>query len=108
MDPVLIATAFTLANSVRAFFFVPQILAVARSADGARDIALSTWSMWTLTNLLGVAYGTLVARDAMLGLSFGASALACLVTIALTLVKRSRNRRGVPGTAFAASRPLIR
>jgi hypothetical protein len=40
-----IALAFTLVNSVRALFYVPQILSVARSVDGARDIALASWLM---------------------------------------------------------------
>lgn len=93
MNPDLIATAFTLANSVRVLFYLPQILAVARSVDGARDIALSTWWMWAGTNLLGTAYGLVVAADAMLALSFGASAAACLLTIALTLAKRFRHGR---------------
>lgn len=87
-----IGPAFALANSLRALSFVPQILAVARSTDGARDIALVTWSIWTATNLLGVAYGAVVAADGLLALSFAASALACGLTIALTVVKRLRFR----------------
>lgn len=39
--------AFSLSNTVRTFFFLPQVLAVARSIDGARDIALSTWCVGT-------------------------------------------------------------
>jgi hypothetical protein len=100
-DPAFIAWAFTVANSARAIFYVPQIIAVARSTDGARDIALSTWLMWTLNNLLGVGYAAVVAGDILLALSFGASAFACALTIALTLFKRSRRHRSSAARAVA-------
>ncbi len=90
MDPSWIATAFTAVNSIRVLFYLPQIVAVARSKDGARDIALSTWTMWALTNGLGTAYGALVVNDLLLALSFALSLLACLATMALTVVQRLR------------------
>lgn len=90
MDPSWIATAFSAVNSIRVLFYLPQIVAVARSTDGARDIALSTWTMWALTNGLGAAYGALVANDLLLALSFALSLLACLATVALTAVQRLR------------------
>lgn len=90
MDPHWIAAAFSAVNSIRVVFYVPQIVAVARSNDGARDIALSTWAMWALTNALGTAYGWVVALDGLLALSFALSLLACLLTIVLTLLQRSR------------------
>ena len=90
MDPHWIATAFGAVNSIRVLFYLPQIVAVARSTDGARDIALSTWAMWALTNGLGAAYGVAVAQDRLLALSFGLSLLACVLTMVLTVVQRLR------------------
>jgi predicted MFS family arabinose efflux permease len=90
MDPSWIATAFTAVNSIRVLFYLPQIVAVARSTDGARDIALSTWALWALTNALGAAYGAVVARDALLAASFALSMLACVATLVLTAVQRVR------------------
>src|SRR5688572_16486809 len=90
MDPSWIATAFVAVNSIRVLFYLPQIVAVARSTDGARDIALSTWAMWALTNGLGAAYGVTVAHDRLLALSFGLSLLACVLTMVLTVVQRLR------------------
>jgi predicted MFS family arabinose efflux permease len=96
MDPSWIATAFTAVNSIRVLFYLPQIVAVARSTDGARDIALSTWTLWALTNALGAAYGAVVARDALLAASFALSMLACVATLVLTVVQRVRwTRRAV-------------
>ncbi len=42
LNPDWIAAAFTAVNSIRVVFYIPQIVAVARSVDGARDLALST------------------------------------------------------------------
>lgn len=100
MDPLWIATAFSAVNSIRVVFYLPQIVAVVKSVDGARDIALCTWAMWALTNGLGAAYGWVVVHDRMLAGSFALSLLACLVTIALTVMQRLRFK--------AAAQPRLR
>ena len=104
MDPHWIATAFSAVNSIRVVFYVPQIVAVARCTDGARDIALSTWAMWALTNGLGAAYGAVVVLDRLLALSFGLSLLACVLTLTLAVIQRLRwarraHARGARGAA---------
>lgn len=91
-DPSWLVSAFALSNSVRALFYLPQIVAVARSVDGARDIALSTWSMWALNNALGGLYTGMVMGHPTLAASFWASCGACLVTIALAMRARRRHR----------------
>lgn len=101
-----LATAFAVANTARAACYLPQILAVARSQNGARDIALLTWCMWTVNNLLGAAYTGLVTQVPALALSFLASALACLVTIVITLAKRAEfSRAGSRPSPDSAPRP---
>jgi hypothetical protein len=90
MDPQWIATAFSAVNSIRVVFYLPQIAAVARSVNGARDIALCTWAMWALTNALGAAYGMVVVHDWVLAGSFALSLLGCLVTIGLTVMQRAK------------------
>lgn len=85
-----IAAAFSAVNAIRVAFYLPQIVAVARSVDGARDIALCTWAMWALTNAPGTAYGVVVVGDALLAALFGLSMLACDAVIVLALIKRTR------------------
>lgn len=87
-DLTMLGLAFTVTNAVRALFYVPQLMAVARSRDGARDIALSTWWMWTLNNSLGALYAELVLRDSALALSFAASVAGCVAILSMALVKR--------------------
>ncbi|KQW43416.1 MULTISPECIES: hypothetical protein [unclassified Roseateles] len=105
-DQSWLISAFTLSNAVRALFYLPQVVAVARSVDGARDIALSTWWMWALNNALGGAYTGVVMGHAGLALSFWASSGACLVTIALAMRARRRLQRGevAPVAHLARSR----
>ena len=91
-DSSWLVSAFALSNAVRALFYVPQVVAVARSVDGARDIALSTWWMWALNNALGAVYTGVAMGHASLALSFWASCGACLLTIALAIRARRRLR----------------
>jgi hypothetical protein len=102
-----LAWAFTATNAVRALFYVPQVMALARSAD-ARDIALSTWWMWLLNNALGALYAACNLHDIAMALSFAASLLGCATMIGTTLYKRSAAwRRGVrrPAAKRAAGQP---
>ena len=82
-------------NAIRALFYVPQIRAVARSNDGARDIALCTWWMWLVNNLLGTAYCLLVLHNVPLACSFIASIAGCACLISLTVHKRRGPRASV-------------
>jgi hypothetical protein len=93
IDADLIVSAFTLTNSLRALFYLPQIVAVYRSVDGARDIALPTWWMWAANNALGGVYAGVVMHHGALALSFWAAAAACALTIALALRARRRFAR---------------
>lgn len=90
LDPAWLVTAFALSNSLRALFYVPQVIAVARSVDGARDIALSTWWMWAANNALGGVYTGVVMNHTVLALSFWASSAACVLTIGLAMRARRR------------------
>jgi hypothetical protein len=89
-DSTWLVTAFVASNTLRALFYVPQVIAVARSVDGARDIALPTWWMWAANNALGGVYTDVVMHHTGLALSFWASAAAYLLTIALAMRARRR------------------
>lgn len=100
LDQSWLITAFTLSNSVRALFYLPQVLKVARSTNGARDIALSTWWMWAVNNALGGVCTGAVMGHTGLALSFWAASVACLLTIALA--GRARRRLSRAPAAFDA------
>lgn len=85
----LLGVAFTVTNSARALFYLPQLAAVARSDNGARDIALCTWCMFTCNNLLGALYCGWVLGEAAMAASFVASLAGCVAMVVLTIVKRA-------------------
>lgn len=97
----LLGVAFTVTNSARALFYLPQLVAVARSDSGAPDIALCTWCMFACNNVLGALYCGWVLGERAMAASFGASLVGCIGVIALTLVRRAAHaagrRRGLGG-----------
>ncbi|MDN8618871.1 hypothetical protein [Variovorax ginsengisoli] len=76
-------------NAARIFTYVPQLRAVWRSADGARDISLLTWGSWVVANATAVAYGAFVAGDLFFTLIATLNLVCCA---AVTLVAARRRR----------------
>ncbi|MBS0338938.1 MAG: hypothetical protein JSS56_00325 [Proteobacteria bacterium] len=85
----MIAWAYILTNSARVFTYVPQLVAVWRSRDGARDISLVTWGSWVLANATAVAYGSVVVHD----LFFTLIAMLNLVSCAAVTVVGAQRRK---------------
>lgn len=85
-----IAWLYFMTNAARIFTYVPQLMAVWRSTDGARDISLLTWGSWVVANATAVAYGVIVVHD----LFFTLIALLNLVCCAAVTVVCMQRRRG--------------
>lgn len=58
-----IAGVYIVTNAARVFTYLPQIVAVWRSRDGARALSLITWSSWMVSHAAAIAYGVLVVHD---------------------------------------------
>lgn len=83
-------------NAARIVTYVPQIVAVWRSTDGARAISLFTWSSWLVANVAATLYGVFIVRD----LLFVAIALVNLGGCgSVTLI--AAHRRGLIGSSAA-------
>ncbi len=104
-----IAWFYVVANSLRGFTYIPQIVAAWRSRDGAKSLSLLTWSAWLVANFAAVLYG-LVLRDAFFtSISLinctGCALVTCIAarrrwqwTLASRVSSiRSTALRGVPG-----------
>ena len=50
-------------NAMRVFTYLPQIVAVWRSTDGARAVSLFTWGSWLVCNGSAILYGAVVVHD---------------------------------------------
>ena len=96
--PASIAWFYVLANALRVFTYMPQIIAAWRSQDGARALSLLTWSGWLVANLSSVLYGVLL-RDAFLTLVSLSNFAGC-ATVTVIAVHRRRS--------FAAGRSVGR
>lgn len=48
---------YLIANSLRGFTYIPQIVVAWRSKDGAKSLSLLTWSLWLVANIAAVLYG---------------------------------------------------
>src|SRR5262249_47513180 len=106
-----VAWVYVVTNSLRVFFYAPQICAVFKSDDGARAVSIATWGFWTFANLTGALYGWFVIHDGVF-CAVSAGNLAC--TAAVTLIAASKRRAPVrpavarmlsPRRALSAIRP---
>lgn len=94
VSDTMIAWLYILTNAARIFTYVPQLRAVWRSADGARDISLLTWGSWVVANATAVAYGAFVACDLFFSLIAMLNLVCCA---AVTLVAARRRQTFVAG-----------
>lgn len=84
----LVAWAYVLANTGRVASYLPQIVAIWRSRDGAPSISLLTWSYWAVSHLTAVLYAALVLADGkLLAVSMG-NLLCCGTVVTLTVLRR--------------------
>ncbi|KAF7963751.1 hypothetical protein AWV80_06490 [Cupriavidus sp. UYMU48A] len=87
-----IASLYILTNAARVFTYVPQLMAVWRSTDGARDISLFTWGSWVVANASAVAYGAVVIHDLFFTL-IAVLNLVCCAAVTLVGVRRRSAQR---------------
>lgn len=90
-----IAWFYLITNSLRVFTYMPQIVAVARSKDGARAISLWTWGSWMVAHAAAVMYGlqlqdlffTVISSINLLGTS-AVTCISCKRRIRFNLDRR--------------------
>ena len=87
---------YLMTNAARIFTYLPQVVAVWRSTDGARAISLFTWSSWLVSHVAATLYGLFIVHD----LFFVAIALVNLGGCgSVTLI--AAHRRGLIGSSAA-------
>src|SRR5215212_1429365 len=87
-----IAWLYVVTNSVRAFFYAPQIRAVLKAEDGAAAISITTWGFWTFANLTATLYGVLVIHDNAFSAIFTCN-LACTAAVTVIATAKRCNKR---------------
>jgi hypothetical protein len=82
-----VAWLYVITNSVRVFFYAPQIRAVLKAEDGAQALSLATWSFWTFAHLTTALYGWFVVHDSAFCAIFAGN-LACTAAVTLIVAKK--------------------
>ncbi len=84
-----IAWFYLIANSMRGFTYLPQIVAVWRSRDGAQSLSLLTWGSWLVAHVAAILYGW-VLNDAFFT---SISVINCTGCAAVTAIAARRRRQ---------------
>ena len=100
-----IAWLYILTNAARVFTYVPQLMAVWRSEDGARDIALFTWGSWVVANATAVAYGALVVYDLFFTLIAMLNLVCCAAVTVVAALRRRVFRAAASGAPSSQQPP---
>jgi hypothetical protein len=83
--------AFTLVNALRILAYIPQMLTAAKDTNGASGVSYATWSLFLVSHLTTITYAIVCLGDAIMASIFFGNALACLIVIAITFVKRRQH-----------------
>lgn len=111
-----IGWTYLVTNAARIFTFLPQIVAVWRSTDGARAISLCTWSAWLVSHVTAVLYGALVTHDVFFVLISLINFFGCGTVTLIAWRRRlqwrrreraSSNDRGQPPSPVVAPQALL-
>ena len=101
--PLLNAVAwmYLITNATRVITYIPQIMAVWRSTDGALSVSLLTWGSWVLSQAAAMLYGVLVLHDLPFVMISLINLLGCACVTAIAMRRRTQWRRtlGAPRCA---------
>lgn len=87
-----IAWFYLVTNSLRGFTYIPQIVVVWRSQDGARSLSLLTWSAWLVAHVAAVLYG-LVLRDPFFTTISLINFAGCATVVSIAAKRRGQSNR---------------
>jgi uncharacterized protein with PQ loop repeat len=83
---------FTLANSLRVFAYVPQIVKAARDRSGAEAISFGTWALFLVSHASAMAYALVNKADWTMASVFLSNAVGCIAILLIAAWKRARHR----------------
>ena len=75
MSTDMVVVLFSMANALRGFAYVPQIVMLMRDDTGAASISCSTWSLVLVARVTTVIYALAEKQDAGLAIVFSLNAI---------------------------------
>jgi hypothetical protein len=97
-----VAWLYVVTNSIRVFFYAPQIRAVLKAEDGARAVSIVTWGFWTFAHLTAMLYAWLVIHDGAFCAIFAGN-LVCTAAVTLIAARKRLGERASRVGAIGAS-----
>ena len=91
-----VAWLYVVTNSIRVFFYAPQIRAVLKAEDGARAVSIVTWGFWTFAHLTAMLYAWFVIHDSAFCAIFAGN-LACTALVTLIAARKRLGERASRG-----------
>ncbi len=90
MTAAAIGWFYLVTNAMRVFTYLPQIVAVWRSTDGARAVSLFTWGSWLVCNGSAILYGAVVVNDLFFVMIASVNFCGCTCVTLITLITLQR------------------
>ncbi|MET0211326.1 MAG: hypothetical protein ABW220_19945 [Burkholderiaceae bacterium] len=89
----MVAWVYFVTNAARVVTYVPQIVVVWRSRDGAHAISLLTWGSWVVSHLAAVLYGAAVVRDLFFVVISSINLICCAAVTSIAALRRREAAR---------------
>ena len=87
----LVSALYALFGVVFVLGYLPQVLAVWRSRNGAADVSLPTWGLWCASSTVSLLYAQLVSGDRNYALVCLGNVVGCYAVTLAAVLKRRRH-----------------
>src|SRR5688572_17759744 len=86
----MVSALYALFGVVFVVAYVPQVRAVWRSRNGAADVSLSTWGLWSASSTVSLLYAHFVTRDLSYTCVCLGNVAGCYAVTGAVLLRRQR------------------
>jgi hypothetical protein len=87
----LVSALYALFGVVFVVAYVPQLRSVWRSRNGAADVSLGTWGLWSASATVSLLYAHMVSRDLNFALVSLGNMAGCYAVTGAAFLKRQRH-----------------
>jgi len=92
----VVSALYALFGVVFVAAYVPQVLAVWRSHNGAADVSLGTWGLWCASSTVSLLYAHFVNHDTRYTLLCLGNVAGCYAVTVAALLKRQQHSAAAP------------
>ena len=89
----LVSALYAVFGVVFVAAYVPQLLSVWRSRNGAADVSLGTWGLWCASSTVSLLYAHFVSRDLTYTLVCLGNVMGCYAVTGAVWLRRQKRIR---------------